>query len=86
MEKNGEEDADNFLTLHLDHIDGLCNKPSWVQEGKTKQDMKYGKVDCYESLLKEHDTFPGFADKEIRDLMATCMGAKGYHDESKAKY
>lgn len=75
-----------FFLFALIILTGCSTGPNWVQAGKTKQDMKYDRIDCYDSLIREHNQFAaGFTDKQIKDLMAKCMQAQGYHEESKTK-
>jgi len=74
-----------FFLFTLIIVTGCATEPNWVQEGKTKRDMKYDRIACYDSLLGKHKQFAGLTDKQIEDLKAECMRAKGYQDESKMK-
>ena len=72
-----------FFLFTLIIVTACTTGPNWVQEGKTKRDVRTDHWACMDSLLDKHKDFEGLTDKQIQDLEAECMRAKGYRDESK---
>jgi len=70
-----------LLTLII--VTGCSMGPNWVQEGKTRRDIRMDYWACVDSLLGEHNQFVGLNDKQIQELEDECMRAKGYQDKSK---
>jgi len=74
-----------FFLLTFIILTACSTGPKWVQEGKTKRDIRMDHWACVDSLLGKHKQFSGLTDKQIDELQAECMREKGYRDESKTK-
>ncbi len=57
-----------FFLLTFIILTACSTGPKWVQEGKTKRDIRTAHWACVDSLLDEHKDFVGLTDKEIQEL------------------